>query len=296
MFPFSFTEYARATGADQAEGRLAQGIISYSREGGLPEPLLKGVDRTEYIRALLNSLVYKDVVRRFRIRATGRIDDLVRYLLSNYATEYSLSTLAEVTACRSPHTVEKYLTYLEQAFLFFRISRFSYKVRQQATANKKVYCIDNGFIAAGGFAASPNTGRLMENLVAIRLHRQVLEQGSELYYWKNPEQEEVDFVVKQGPHISQLIQVCWDLSNHKTRDREIRALLKAGRDLHCENLFILSEKQESVESAEWFGIKGIVRYVPLHKWLTESNDQALSTGSTSGDNGTYHTAQSTTPH
>jgi len=164
-------------------------------------------------------------------------------------------------------TVQKYLGYLEEAFLFFSLSRFSFKVREQVAANKKIYCTDTGFVAAKAFRFSENRGKLYENLVAIALWKLRLQGGASVFYWKNAQQEEVDFVVQQEGRVVALIQVCADLQDEKTRSREVRALLKASRELHCDNLVILSEREEKTETAEWFGMQGRVRYVPLWKWL-----------------------------
>jgi hypothetical protein len=175
--------------------------------------------------------------------------------------------LSRLTRCRSAHTVQKYLGYLEEAYIFFSVPRFSYKFREQVTVNKKIYCVDNGFITAKAFQFSENRGRLLENLVAVELKRKSLARGNELFYWKNVEQEEVDFVVKQGTRISELIQVCTDATGTSTRQREVRALIKAGNELNCNNLIVLTENEERAETSAWFGIHGTVRFLPLWKWL-----------------------------
>ena len=105
-------------------------------------------------------MIYKDIVKRCRVRNPAAIEDLAMFLLSNICTEYSLTTLSKVTSVRSVHTVRKYLGYLEEAFLFFSIPRFSYKAREQITANRKIYCIDNGFPDAKAPRHSENTGQL----------------------------------------------------------------------------------------------------------------------------------------
>ena len=183
------------------------------------------------------------------------------------AQEYSYTTLSRVTRCRSAHTVQKYLGYFEEAYIFFSVPRFSYKFRKQVGANKKIYCIDNGFITAKAFQFLKNRGRLLENLVAVELKRRALAGNTELFFWKNVEQEEVDFVVKQGNRICELIQVCADATGLPARKREVRALLKAGNELNCKNLIILTENEERTDTAEWFGIQGTIRFLPLWKWL-----------------------------
>ena len=183
------------------------------------------------------------------------------------AGEYSVHRLSRVTGCRSDRTVRKYLDYLEEAFLFFSIPRFSYKVKEQVLANKKCYCIDNGFVTAKGFRFSRNDGSLMENLVAIALRQLELAGNLNLYYWKNANPQEVDFVLQRSGKIIALIQVCTDLSDDKVRHREVNALLTAGRDCACENRIILTMDEEHTKAEEWFGIRGNIQYIPLWKWL-----------------------------
>ncbi len=271
LLPFSFAEYLRSAAGPLTASEQKARLETYVREGGFPEPLLKAVDRGEYLRTLVQAVLFKDIVRRHRIRAVQGIEDLARYLFSNVAKEYSYQALARVTRCRSANTVEKYVRYLEEAFLFFSIRRFSFKVREQAAYNKKIYSVDNGLAVALGFRFSADSGRLYENAAAIALWKQVLNRAAEVFYWRGAQNEEVDFVVKQGPRIKALIQVCQTVDDPKILARETRALLKAGHELKCPDLLLLAGDQEKTETAEWFGLKGRIRHVPLWKWLLEQD-------------------------
>jgi len=95
------------------------------------------------------------------------------------------------------------------------------------------------------------------------------------FYWQGAQQEEVDFVVKEGTHITHLIQVCLDLQDPKTKSREIRALLKASRELRCANLLILTDSAEGEEDVSWYGTEGTVRYMPAWKWLLMTSSEAV---------------------
>lgn len=269
LFPFSFPEYLDSQDRDLTTTERAEQFNRYVERGGYPETIVKDVDHGQYLRVLLESVLFKDIVSRHRIRAVQGLDDMTRYLVSNVAQEVSQKTLSRVTRCRSVHTVDKYLRLLEEAFLFFPLRRFSYKVRGQVRANRKVFCIDNGFVSSSAFRLSPDRGKLYENLAAIELHRRQLAGSGEVYFWKNQQQEEVDFVLRRGMHVSQLIQVCVDTTREQTRKREIRALLKAGAELDCRDLLVLTENEEREEHASWFGTTGTIRYQPLWKWLIE---------------------------
>jgi predicted AAA+ superfamily ATPase len=267
ILPFSFSEYLSLQDQPVSGTDKREHLARYAEQGGFPELLIKNLNGREYLGTLFDSIVYKDIVKRFHIRFADGLDDLAVYLLSNTAQEYSCTTLSRVTRCRSAHTVQKYLGYLEEAYIFFSVPRFSYKFREQVAANKKIYCIDNGFITAKAFRFSENRGRLLENIVAVELKRRAPAEGTELFFWKNAEQEEVDFVVKQGNGIRELIQVCADATGSRTRQREVRALIKAGDELRCKNLIVLTENEEREDTREWFGMQGTIRFLPLWKWL-----------------------------
>jgi hypothetical protein len=201
--------------------------------------------------------------------APQSLEDLAHHLMANVASLYSYNSLVRSTRLQSVDTAEKYLRHLEEAFLFFSLHRFSFKARDRATSDRKIYAIDNGLITATNFRSSPDLGKFYENLVAIALHRRELEGALECFSWRSEQGDEVDFVVKEGLHVTQLIQVCRSLKNPKTKTREARPLLKAARELGCADLLVLTDSDEGEERASWFGMDGIVRFLPLWRWFLE---------------------------
>lgn len=105
----------------------------------------------------------------------------------------------------------------------------------------------------------------MENIVAVHLKiKKFLENPlMDFYYYKDYSQNEVDFVVKDGLKVSQLIQVCYNIENPDTKERELKALVKASRELTCDDLVIITW---DYEANEVFKSKNI-SYIPLWKWL-----------------------------
>ena len=266
VFPFSFIEYLNLNKAELTTSEKRAKLADYLTYGGYPEPLVKEVSVKEYLSTLFSSIIYKDIVRRYKIRSANEIDDLSFYLISNVSSECSNNSLTKVTNIKSSHTIGKYLAYLEESFILFSLRRFSYKVKEQSSA-KKIFCVDNGFIHAKAFKISPDFGKLYENAVAIELKKMEMDGKYAIYYWKNPQQEEVDFVVKEGVKITQLIQVCYNIDNPDTKKREVRSLIKASKELKCNNLLVLTEDYEAVENASWFENKAKIRFIPLWKWL-----------------------------
>ena len=161
-------------------------------------------------------------------------------------------------------TFEKYFFTMKEAFLFFDLRVFSYKVRDQMQYPRKIYCIDPGFVNFAGFRFSEDRGRLMENLVAVELLRRVsLKPTMELFYWKDQQHKEVDFVVREGIKVRQLIQVTYAADRVGIEKREIIALVKAGDELGCNELLVITWEYEGEDVVNG---KRIV-YRQLWKWL-----------------------------
>jgi hypothetical protein len=119
-------------------------------------------------------------------------------------------------------------------------------------------------INAISFETSDNFGRLLENVVAIELLRKkTTNLMMELYYWKDYQQREVDFILKQGPEIQQLIQVTAASEPLTIDKREYTALLKASEELRCKNLLMITWDYEATETREGKEIQ----FIPLWKWL-----------------------------
>jgi predicted AAA+ superfamily ATPase len=271
ILTFSFKEYLAAKGIDSdklTKQKREETLLEYMRNGGYPETIMKKLNTKEYLDVLFDSILYKDVVKRYNIRKGKEIEKLALYLISNTGGEFSYLSLANATGIGSSITSQKYAGFLEEAYLLFSINRFSYKTKL-AGQKKKAYCYDTGLLTAKAFQASPNFGRLFENTVAIHLKKGEIQKKFELYYWKDQQGHEVDFVRKEGARVAELIQACYSLEEKKTREREVRALLKAGKELHCKKLTMLTMKEDKKESEDWFGITGTVVYKPLWKWLLE---------------------------
>ena len=271
VLTFSFKEYLKATNADPDKlttQELEEILLHYLHSGGYPETVTKKIDPTKYLTTLFDSILYKDIIKRHGIRKGPDIERLATYILSNVASEFSYLSLAQALGIKSSMTVQKYCGFLEEAYLFFTVSRFSYKTRLVGQ-NRKMYSYDNGMITAKAFQSSPNYGKLFENCVAAHLKRKDLEKKLELYYWRNLQGEEVDFAIKKDTQVVELIQVCYSVEDKKTVDREVRALLKAGKELKCDKLTIVTMRREKEETHEWFGLKGKITYRPLTKWLVE---------------------------
>jgi predicted AAA+ superfamily ATPase len=140
-------------------------------------------------------------------------------------------------------------------------ARFSFKLKDHAGHNKKIYCTDNGLAVSAGFRFSADRGALHENLAAVALKKEELAGRISLFYWKSPPNGEVDFVVKEGPRVARLIQVCSDISNPKTLNREMRPADEWVHPILVYADLLATGNQRNIETARMIYEQHIVRLV-----------------------------------
>ena len=129
-------------------------------------------------------------------------------------------------------------------------------------APKKVYVVDNGFVAAKAYSVSGNLGRLLENQVFIELTRRGYDVEQSLFYYRSRNDKEVDFVLREGVLVKRLIQVCYDLSSPKTEKREVDSLVECAGELKCNDLTIVTNDDERTIEKEGYTIA----VVPISKF------------------------------
>lgn len=270
LFPFSFREFLSLkrftlskTYTTKEKARMLGLLNEYLKLGGLPEVYKFG---KKILPRIYNDIITKDIVLRYRIRKREELRKLARYLITNFAGEINYSKISRILDIKHVSTVSNWISYLEQAFLIIKLERFDFKLKQQFIAPKKVYCIDSGIMNSIGFSSSKNTGRIMENIVAVELQRKcAVDRNLEIYYWKDHQQNEVDFILKKGPKVKQLIQVTYATGKEEVNERETRSLLKAAKELRCKNLLVITWDFSGKEKIG----KNEVTFIPLWTWLLQ---------------------------
>ncbi len=254
MLPFSMAEYLSfrevniAPALPEGKASLMREIDAYMRTGGFPEIAKRHEITKSYIGSLFDSIILKDVAQRHKIRKTHELYTLADYLVSNYCNQLSYNGVAEDLDMGSVTTVKKFCDYLAEPYLFFYLPRFNNKLKLMKNAPRKIYVVDNGFVFARSFELSSNNGRLLENMVFIELNRRGFKSEKTLFYYHTKNNREIDFVTKEGSRVSSLIQVSYDISNKKTRERELKALCEASKELKCENLILITwDTEETLE-------------------------------------------------
>ena len=276
MLPFSLEEFfdwnkldlSKLNPEQQADASAL--MDDYLRNGGYPEVVASRQLTRTYLDTLFDSIVWKDVAKRHSVRNVTDLNDLALYLVSNFCNPVSANELTEELGFSSVNTTKKFMDYLHEPYLFYYLPRYNNKLKLMKKAPRKVYVVDNGFVAAKAFSLSDNLGRLLENQVFVELLRQGYDTDKTMFYYRSRNDKEVDFVLRKGTHIEQLVQVCYDMSNAKTEKREVDSLLECAAELNCSNLVIVTNNEERVIEKDGYRID----VVPVAKWsvsLTESS-------------------------
>ncbi len=267
LFPFSFREMSglKQSVYSTEEIALARHELEKYLEGsGFPEFGLFGA---EIVREIYGDIVTKDCIQRHGIKEEKSFRELAGYVVSNFSNEFSYSKLTKIAGLKDQHTTKNYVNYLQEAYLLAVIERYSHKLKQHIIAPKKAYCIDHGFCNFVSFSISKNHGRVYENAVCVELLRKKsLDHRLEVYYWKDHQHNEVDFVVKKGSKVEQLIQVCYNPLDESTKERETKPLVRAAIELRCKNLLVITSDYEKTEKKGKYKIQ----YTPLWKWLLKN--------------------------
>jgi predicted AAA+ superfamily ATPase len=181
-----------------------------------------------YLKDLYNSVILKDVMIRKGFPESGSLDYIVRFLLDNIGNQNSLRNIARVLTAEghaiSVPTVERYLSALCEAYLFYRVRRWDIKGRDYLRSQNKYYVVDLGLRRAllGEVASFADTGHILENVVFLELQRreQMVAVGSGTA-------GEVDFVTG-FLNDTAYYQVAASILDPETFAREIRPLEAIG--------------------------------------------------------------------
>lgn len=268
LYPFSFTEYCKMQQVDtvamttKAKALRIRALESYLQEGGFPE-LLNEPHRHEYIQGLLDSIIKKDIAKRFRLKHVEALRRMATYLSDNYCQEFVASKVAAIFGI-SDHTAENYYSYLKQAFLLVGVNRFSYKSAERVL-NEKVYVVDTAFASdKEGVLASENLGWRLENVVLIELLRRTKPMFADIFYYKGRDSQ-VDFVVAKNGKVLELVQVSYSIANPKTEHREIKGLTDASKALGCDKMTLVTLDTERDITTD----RGNIQVVSAANWLTD---------------------------
>jgi predicted AAA+ superfamily ATPase len=252
LFPFSYDEFLSFINVKLG----IDSFTDYLTLGGFPEYLSS--QKPDILTQLFNDLIYRDIVVRHSIRNAKAIMDLGIYLASNIGKEFSYNKLTNIFELGSVNTVRSYISYFQDAYLFFTVPRFSYSLKQQSKNQKKIYGIDTGLMSNLSLSFSADKGRMLENIVFIELKR----REKDIFYFRN--KKECDFVVSKNKRIESIIQVCYQL-NQDNLQRELAGLKEAMNELNMSHGLILTMNQHDLitENNKTIIVK------PVWEWISD---------------------------
>ena len=269
LFPFSFKDWCTIKEVDYTrlttknKGLLSKAYEEYFCQGGFPELVSGEENPKEYISTLIDNIISQDIKKRYKIRNIDALKRLTHHILNETPTLIVKDTLQKIIGIKSERTLGNYLMYLNQTYLISTISKYSSRSRERAR-NEKSYAIDVAFMDKRENAFSgENLGWRLETIVYLELLRRKAGTENDIYYYQG-RSAEADFVVCDGNKTLAVYQVSYDISNDKTRKREIKGCIAGAKATKCDSIFLITDHESEVIEEDGYSIQ----VVPIWEWLT----------------------------
>ena len=223
ILPYSFQEYAAMESLPMTRANYLQ----FLQMGMLPELFHLNTEdmRRNYVSAVKDTVMLRDIVRRYNVKDPQLLEDLFRYLVNNAGRLVSVSNIVNYFKSQGRktnyETLSSYISYLGKAFLMHKAERYHIAGKELLSGNSKYYSNDLAYYnyLYRGFAYG--MGSLLENAIYLDMRRK-----GWLTYVGVHGQSEVDFVGIKGEQ-KIYVQVCWEMAgDEETAKREYAPLLK----------------------------------------------------------------------
>ncbi|HJZ05008.1 hypothetical protein A2634_01790 [Candidatus Amesbacteria bacterium RIFCSPHIGHO2_01_FULL_48_32] len=222
VYPLSFPEFTRFQGPSFTD------FLIY---GGFPEVVLAPQEKKiELLQSYFQTVVKREILDRHHLKNEEPLKTVLKLLLNSTSVTVSktYNDLKSLGLAIGKTTLNQYFSYFRDSYFTAEVSRLSASAKNRLLYSRKLYVIDSGFITALSARFSQNYGRLLENQIYWHLRR----RDPDIFYYRHPHTgQEVDFVQD-----SRLYQVCYDLSDPDTFERETKSLIQAGKKLKVTNL------------------------------------------------------------
>lgn len=271
IFPFSFPEFLKyhqlfekspTRWGAKTVSVLRKALRDYLEIGGFPEvQTLERNIRIEILQGYIDSVLLKDVIERHKVNNITAIKYLVRHLMNSPGSRFSVNkfynSLKTMSVRCAKNSLYEYLDHLTDAYLFYRVPIHSRSEKSRMLNPTKIYTVDTGLLNAMTFRNSSNYGALLENLVFMQLRR----HGYMIEYVNTKEGYETDFFARHPiKNEIKLVQVCWDMSDEKTFQRELRGLQTVMKALSLNSGTIVTYDDEA-------SLDNNIVVIPIWKWL-----------------------------
>lgn len=243
MLPYSFAEYCNAydsiSGLKVPENRedffkrhdLQAIYTKYITESGFPQTVNIAFDR-QMINDYLHDTVYmntlqKDIVRRFNITDSNKLDSVVRYMFDNIGNETSLRSIERGLKAAgynvSAPSIDVYLKGLLDSYLLYKCERYDIKGKKYLDSNAKYYVVDTGLRGTLLGQKNGDYGHILENVVYLELLRRGYKVSVGRIYSAGKNLK-VDFVAQKAGGQVEYYQVALYALEPTTLQRELAPL------------------------------------------------------------------------
>lgn len=279
VHPFSFREFLRHRDAEPQgdpaflpkarRSAVEKHFGEFLMQGGFPEAQGLGMeDRLPLLQGYVDTVILRDVIERHGVTNVVALRHLTRQLLGAAAGLFSVHRFFNDQKSQgipvSKDALHAMLGHLEDAFLIRLVPMHTSSERQRQSNPRKAYPVDSGLITAFDRSGKPNTGHALETAVLVELERRKCERA----YVRTASGAEVDFLATPLTGRPVLIQVCADMSDAGTRQREFRALTEAMSEHKRLSALVLTATSTGLSHAQADAPKGVtVR--PAWEWMLE---------------------------
>ena len=271
-YPLSFKEYCQfkdiSTDSylEKDLARLRLAFDAFVREGGYPEVVLESsrVMKDKLLQGYFNAMIFRDMIDRYKLSNPERVKYVIKRLMAGMTKPASVNAIYnDMRSQGRKVTKDDLYDIAEKAcsiFLLYRVSKFDLSFKKETSALPKYYCVDNGLRQSVLLPGKDDDGILFENAVFLQLLRN-LPDGQKIFYYLGD--KECDFVIQTETAVKELIQVCWDMNDEDTRERELNGIREAASLTACGNMTIVTRDSEEDVKDE----RGTIHVIPAWKWF-----------------------------
>ena len=222
VYPLSLVELKEFTEEDSIDQYLQE----YIKYGGFPSVVLTKDDqmKSDILKGIYNSILLKDVSIRGNITQIDVLMKLSLYLLDNIGKSVSSSKISNyfksMNQVVKPETINKYLQLLENAFIFYKATRYDIRGKEHLKTLGKYYVVDLGLKNIMLGRMNSNLGSMIENIVYLKL----INDGWHVFVGKYDDLE-IDFVCFKDTY-TKYVQVTLSMPINSTRETDNLLLVK----------------------------------------------------------------------
>ncbi len=268
VYPLSFVEYLLFRDIEidlyssKSLAHIQNALGDFLKDGGFPETLfLEEKYRNRTLQEYFNVLLYRDLAERYNITNTVALKFFLKRIIASSTKQISINKIYNELKSSGikigKNSLYDFLDYVQNAYLSLVLHKYDNSLVNKELGEKKIYSIDIGLNNATEFKFSSDVGKSLENALFLDLKRNF----NELYYHRSSTSE-CDFIIFDKGTISEAIQVTYEMSDDKTKQRELKGLVEACKKFNLKYGTIVT--YDSEDELVQDGIE--IKIVPFSKW------------------------------